>query len=280
MPRSPRFQYPGAIYHITQRGNERRDIFLNDIDRKFFLNLLAYVCTTYNWICHAYCLMTNHFHIVIETTDPTLSKGMQQLDGDYAQRFNAVHERVGHLFQNRFGAKLIERDPYLITVIRYTLINAVRARMVDRPEDWEWSSYRATIGAARPHKALTTDWILSQFGDTRKEAQKQFAQFVLDGIEQPSPFKQSRHNILGSQQFIDDIREVFAEEMGKLTEPSREERLPGRPSLDDLFFDMNSKPERNDMIRIARNAEYDVREIAEHLALHPSSVSRILHTKC
>ena len=279
MPRSPRFQYPGAIYHVTQRGNERRDIFLNDLDRKFFLHLLAYVCKTYNWICHAYFLMTNHFHLVIETTDPTLSKGMHYLDSVYAQRFNTIQDRVGHLFQNRFGAQLIERDPYLIAVIRYTLINPVRARMVDTPDQWEWSSFRATAGLAPPHKALTTDWVLSQFGEVRKKAQRDFIAYVMEGVGEPSPFAETKHGILGSQQFIDYVRDAFTEVTDVLHDVVREERLPGRPSLEDLFFDTRTKKERDDMIHIARTAEYDVRQIAQHLDLHPSSISRILHPK-
>ena len=114
MARPLRLEFSGAIYHITSRGNRREDIFENDSDRTRFLTLLNDVCNTHNWVCHAYCLMGNHYHLLIETPDANLSKGMRQLNGVYTQTFNRAHGRVGHIFQGRFKAILVEKENYLL----------------------------------------------------------------------------------------------------------------------------------------------------------------------
>jgi len=148
MARPVRIEFPGALYHITSRGDRREDIYLGDGDRRLFLALLAEVCERFNWSGHAYCLMSNHYHLLIETPDGNLSKGMRQLNGVYTQRFNDVHGRCGHVFQGRYKAIIVEKDAYLQEVARYIVLNPVRARMVGDPQDWPWSSYRATTGAA------------------------------------------------------------------------------------------------------------------------------------
>src|SRR5713226_6360530 len=118
MARPLRIEYPGAVYHLTSRGNARKKIFLNDSDRDEFLATLGWVVERFGWRCHAYCLMDNHFHLLIETPQPNLSLGMRQLNGVYTQRFNRRHKRVGHLFQGRFKAILVERDSYLLALAR------------------------------------------------------------------------------------------------------------------------------------------------------------------
>ena len=146
MSRPLRIEYPGAVYHITSRGNEKKPVFKDDQDRDNFLKTLQHVNKRYNWICHAYCLMTNHFHLLIETPDGNLSLGMRQLNGVYTQLFNKWHGRVGHLFQGRYKAILIQKDSHLLEVCRYVVLNPVRAKMVEKPEEWKWSSYLATAG--------------------------------------------------------------------------------------------------------------------------------------
>src|SRR5258706_8306926 len=146
MSRPLRLEFPGAIYHVTSRGNARAPIFADDGDRELFLETLAHVVERFHWLCHAYCLMDNHYHLLIETPDPNLSKGMRQLNGLYTQRFDRRHGRVGHVFQGRFKAILVERDSYLLELCRYVVLNPVRAKMVKQPKQYQWSSYRATAG--------------------------------------------------------------------------------------------------------------------------------------
>ena len=148
MARPLRIEYDGALYHITSRGNERKAIFRDDEDRIGFLEALQKVNERFNWICHAYCLMNNHYHLIVETPDGNLSKGMRQLNGVYTQYFNRKHHRVGHIFQGRYKSILMEKESYLLEVGRYVVLNPVRAKAVKKPEDWNWSSYRSTVGAS------------------------------------------------------------------------------------------------------------------------------------
>ena len=128
MARPLRLELAGALYHITSRGDEREDIFLSDDDRLAWLDTLAEVCKRFNWVCHAYCQMTHHYHLLIETPDANLSKGMRQLNGVYTQRFNRSHARVGHVFQGRFKAILVHKDRYLLELARYVVLNPLRAK--------------------------------------------------------------------------------------------------------------------------------------------------------
>ena len=130
MARPLRIEYAGALYHVTARGNAQGDIYLCDDDRLEFLSLLANGCQRHEWLCHAYCLMDNHYHLLIETQAATLSKGMKYLNGTYTQAFNRRHKRVGHVFQGRYKAVLVEKEAYLVELSRYIVLNPVRARMV------------------------------------------------------------------------------------------------------------------------------------------------------
>jgi len=136
MARPLRIEYEGALYHITTRGNARAAIFLADEDRNLFLKTLSEVPIRYGWICHAYCLMPNHYHLLVETPSPNLSRGMQLLNGIYTQEFNRQHKRSGHLFQGRFKAILVEKESHLLELARYIVLNPVRAGMVTSIDDW------------------------------------------------------------------------------------------------------------------------------------------------
>ena len=142
-----RIEFRGAVYHVTSRGNTRQAIFRDDIDRIDFLEVLYSVVKRFNFIVHAYCMMRNHYHLLIETPDGNLSQGMRQLNGVYTQRFNRRHNRVGHVLQGRYKAILVEKNSYLLELARYVVLNPVRAAgIVKSPGDWKWSSYRATAG--------------------------------------------------------------------------------------------------------------------------------------
>lgn len=205
MGRSLRIEYPGAVYHIPGRGNERQGVFLDDTDRIAFLELVHQVCDRFNWLCHAHCLMTNHYHLLVEKIDPTLSRGIRHLNGVYTQAFNRHHGRVGHLFQGRFKAILVEKDAYLLELCRYVVLNPVRANMVQSTKDWKWSSYCATAGMAEALPLLTVDWILSQFGGLRPKAQNSYRHFVFAG-RGASPWDDLRGQIyLGTESFVEEL---------------------------------------------------------------------------
>ena len=160
MARPLRLEFPGAIYHVTARGNARNAIFLDDEGRALFLGCLGEVVARLGWRCHAYCLMDNHYHLLIETPEGNLSRGMRQLNGVYTQCFNRRHGRVGHVFQGRFKAIVVDRDSYLLELCRYVALNPIRAAMVAQIEHYAWSSYPATMGLAECPAWLETDWVL------------------------------------------------------------------------------------------------------------------------
>lgn len=160
MARQLRIEYAGALYHVTSRGNAQESIYRNNDDRNKFLSVLNIVCNRFNWYCHSYCLMDNHFHLLIETNNPTLSLGTKFLNGTYTQYFNRAHKRVGHVYQGRFKGVLVEKESYLLELSRYIILNPVRARMVRSTKESPWSSYRATAGLSNPQPCLTTDWLL------------------------------------------------------------------------------------------------------------------------
>ncbi|MFT5117647.1 MAG: putative transposase [Kiritimatiellia bacterium] len=180
MARPLRIEFAGALYHITSRGNGREDIYASDSDRQMWLEVFGEVCRRFNWVCHAYCLMGNHYHLLVETPESNLSLGMRQLNGVYTQRFNRSQNRVGHVFQGRYKAILVEKASYLRELARYIILNPVRARMVRSAKDWVWSSYRATAGFKSPYPWLNVEWLLSGFARRRSTAceQKEWGQVL------------------------------------------------------------------------------------------------------
>jgi putative transposase len=187
MPRGPRIVAPGGTYHITARGNRRQLIFADDDDRLLFLRILGDVVRRHRWRCGAYCLLSNHFHLMLETpvAAEDLAAGMHRLNGRYAQWFNDRHELVGHLFQNRFHSTLIEREGHLLEAIRYVLLNPIRAGACERPEDWPWSSYATTVGKAPAPGFLSLEMILELFSTDRRRARERFAAFLAEAPPPP-----------------------------------------------------------------------------------------------
>ena len=186
IPRALRIQAAGAVYHVTARGNRRQDIFCDAADYQRFLEFLGAVVLRFGWRCHAYCLMPNHFHLVLETPEPNISAGMQLLNGSYAQWFNWRHGFNGHLFQGRFHDRLVESPYHLLELARYVVLNPVRAGLCERASDWRWSSHRAVVGEARS-AVLTVSWLLSQFGVDTDRARESYQRFVLDAVARPRP---------------------------------------------------------------------------------------------
>jgi len=272
MARPLRIEYPGAVYHVTSRGNGREPIFLADTDRHLFLNVLGEVVEESRWLCHAYCLMTNHYHLLVETPDANISAGMRQLNGLYTQRFNRRHEHVGHVFQGRFKGILVERESHLLELARYVVLNPVRAEMVQAPEDYRWSSLRATLGLAPPPPWLTVGALLESFGSPAR-----YGDFVLQGIGESAPWDELQGALLGSEGFARRVGRHL-EEKATEREIPRRERLAHRKTLEELFPHrvVGDRALRNETIREARRRwGYCVADIARHLGLHYASVSRI-----
>jgi putative transposase len=187
MPRPPRVQLAGGVYHVVSRGNRRQTIFNDDSDYARFLEVLENVVNRLGWKCHAYCLMPNHFHLVIETPEPNISAGMQRLNSTYAQWFNVRYGYTGHLFQGRFYGQLVESAYHLLELARYVVLNPVRAGFCSDAGGWKWSSYRAIVGEIKRTGFLTVGWLLSQFGRDPRRARDTFRQFVLDAPSRPRP---------------------------------------------------------------------------------------------
>ena len=275
MARPLRIEYPGALYHVTCRGNARGKIFLIDSDRELFLQVLTQAVERFNWRCHAYCQMTNHYHLLIETVDPTLARGMRQLNGVYTQEFNRRHSRTGHVFQGRYKAILVERDAYLLELARYVVLNPVRAKLVRRAQDWPWSSYRATAGFEPAPSLLTTDWILEQFGSSAKKAQATYRKFVSAG-RGVTVWENLRGQIyLGSGEFIEQHAPGSGSGSGSASLPEipRVQRLADRPTLDTV---VTSSKDVAGVAKAYLEYGYTMNEIAAHLDVHYSTVSRRL----
>jgi putative transposase len=269
MARPLRIEFPGAVYHVTSRGNALENIYVDDTDREAFLDVLAQVVERFHWLCHAYCLMSNHYHLLVETVEPTLSRGMRQLNGVYTQGFNRRHQRVGHLFQGRFKAILVEREAYLLELCRYVVLNPVRAKLVRAAKDWRWSSYRATAGLAEAPSFLTTDWLLGQLSERRSEAQRRYRRFVAVG-KGASPWEELKGQIyLGSDAFIERLPkpEETVEEIPRI------QREGVRPSLDRLFAEAAIDEA---IVTAYREHGYTMKAIADYLGVHYATVSRRL----
>jgi len=214
MARSLRIEYPGAFYHVTSRGNEQRDVFKTRKDRKQFLSYVESAVARYGAIIHAYCLMSNHYHLIIETPAGNLSEIMHHINGAYTTYFNHKRKRVGHLFQGRYKAIIIEADRYAMELSRYIHLNPVRVRLVNKPEDYEWSSHRCFVGETMADKWLNTGFILGFFGKNAEDAQRAYRSFVdcLLGCEYVSPLTSTVAScILGDEDFVEEITGNYLE---------------------------------------------------------------------
>jgi putative transposase len=282
MTRPLRIEYPGAVYHVTSRGNDKKAVFKDDLDRENFLNTLQHVNKRYNWLCHAYCLMTNHYHLLIETPDSNLSLGMRQLNGVYTQLFNKRYKRTGHLFQGRFKGILIQKDSHLLEVCRYVVLNPIRAGIVESPQQWKWSSYRSTAGKEKPRPGLTTGWVLGQFSVKRNKAEREYCKFVNWGIGEKSIWTEVKGQlILGEEEFVDRLSD-YLKKYKQVPEISRSQRYANRPTLEKIFQEdiLSIKRKRDEkMAEAVEKYAYRQSEIARHLGLHVSTVSNILRVR-
>lgn len=274
MARPLRIELHGGLYHITSRGDRREDIFIDDADRRQWLTLLGEVCARYNWFCHAYCLMDNHFHIVVETVDSNLSAGMRQLNGVYTQWHNRTHDRVGHVFQGRFKAVMVQREGYLLELARYVVLNPVRAGMCNQPDDWPWSSYQAMVGQVTPPPWLQVRWLLSQFGQHPQAAAAAYIDHVRAGVGLPSVWEQLKGQLyLGDATFVEVMGKKIAARLSADAEIPRLQRRAAAPPLASFV----TMPQRDSaIVQAYATGRYSMKQIAQAFDVHYATVSRVL----
>ena len=224
--------------------------------------------------------MDNHYHLILETPEGNLSRGMRQLNGIYTQKYNWKYTKTGHILQGRYKAILVDKESYLLELCRYVVLNPVRASIVKRPQDWKWSSYRSTSGKAKPPQWFTTDWILAQFGRSRRRAQRLYHQFIMEGITKEAPWKDLKGQIfLGDKGFIEKCKRLL-DPSTDLQEIPRLQRYAERPVLAELLNEeiRRNKAQRNRTIYRAHvTYGYTLKEIADHLRVHYTTISKIIN---
>ncbi|NLD05748.1 MAG: hypothetical protein GX672_07640 [Synergistaceae bacterium] len=257
MARPLRIEYPGAFYHVTSRGNEQKDIFKSDFDREKFLSYLVSASERYGAEIHAYCLMTNHYHLILETPLGNLSLIMKHINSSYTSYFNIKHKRVGHLLQGRYKAILVQADAYAAELSRYIHLNPVRAAMVKVPEDYRWTSYRFYTQGGEP-LWLTTRFILGYFGKEVLESRRNYKSYVNEKVTGGyiSPLMEVvASTILGSEDFVREIQQKM---------------LADRPSDRDLpsLRELKEKPHPEKVNEIARKVFVDNRRLGRLAAIY------------
>lgn len=288
MARPLRLEFAGALYHLTARGNARANIFIDDEDRRLFLELLAKEIAQQGWRCYAYCLMGNHYHLLVETPTPNLVAGMRRLNGVYTQAFNRRHRRVGHVFQGRYKSILVDKDAYGLELCRYIVLNPVRARMVKGPRNWAWSSYRATRGEVTGGAWLDRGWVLGQLGG--RNPGTAYERFVSQGLVEGSPWDKLKGQIwLGDEPFLERMERLA---QGKpMANVPRVQRRPAHPTAEAVTGEVLSAYRLADekalcsrehqeafqawIYLLRRTANLPLREVAQRGKVSPSRVSKI-----
>lgn len=281
MARPLRIEFPDAVYHVTSRGDRHEPIFRDDVDRQLLLHVVDQAMARLDAHAIAYCLMGNHYHFVLRTRQPNLSRLMRQLNGEYTRAFNRRHGLTGHLFQGRFHAVLVDRDAYLIEVCRYVELNPVRARLVESPADWRWSSYRAHVGVdpapawlatVELHGHLLERDALTQ--DDRRLASDLYAQVVADGLGVDLWSSHLRNEIyLGGERFVGDMQAIAQHQRLQCVEIAKEQRK----DMGALGRWMTVDRPRDESFRMAyTNGGLTMSEIARQAGLSLSAVSRLI----
>lgn len=283
MTRPIRIQYPGAYYHVTSRGNERKEIFRGKGDREQFLAYLKSAYLRYGAAIHVFCLMGNHYHLLIETPKGNLSQIMLHINGAYTNYFNIKHKRRGHLFQGRYKSILVEADAYAGELSRYIHLNPVRAGLVDMPEKYLWSSYQYYIGKKKTPTWLSTHFILGYFEHPASSAEKYYVNFVLAGLSEKngSPLKKTvASTMLGTDNFIEKITQDFLGVKKKSRDLPALRELKKIENIDLIYEEAkvhlgnNSSVSRNAALFICH--EYSgktLKEIGKYFGISESAVS-------
>lgn len=271
MTRPLRLEFAGALYHVTSRGDRRGAIYFDNTDRQAWLEVLATVCTRFNFVVHAFCQMTNHYHLLVETIDGELGRGMRQLNGAYSQHINRRHGLAGHVFQGRYHAILVQKEGYLLELARYVVLNPLRARMVDSLDAWPWSSHRHVMLPEGKPEWLETDWLLGLFSSDRNHACHAYHKFVASGIGLLSPLRHTEHQMfLGDRNFVEEhLNRAEPDALGEIT---RVQRRSVALSLQEYGA---RYPNRAEAMALAyRSTAYSMPEIAQHFGVSTKTVGR------
>lgn len=273
MSRPLRIEYAGALYHVTARGDRQATLFRDDSDRSVWLSVLDLVCQRYNFVVHGFCQMTNHYHLVIATVDGNLAQGMRLLNGAYSQYFNRRHDLVGHVFQGRYKAILVQREAYLLELTRYVVLNPLRAGMIRTLDDWPWSSHRYVMSSTPPPRWLEVRAILDQFDPDPAVAIGLYQQFVLAGLGLDSPLKKTQHQlILGDDTFTAGALRGSAPQA--LSAVPRMQRRAVKLSLQQYQVRYPDRAEA--MTHAYRSTAYTMEQIGEHFGVSAKTVSRAI----
>ena len=270
MARPLRIHIPDAIYHVISRGNAKQTIFTSDRQADRFLDLLAHATARFGVICHSFCLMPTHFHLLLQPAVRPLAPMMQQVNSAYGQFFNRDTGRVGHVLQGRYKALLVDREAYLLQVVRYIAQNPVRAGLVRHPGDWTWSSYRALAGLAEAAAVLNPTTVWRTFDDEVASAQAKFAAFIGQG-DTTLP---SGAVFIGSDALAVQVANRVAHLQGE-REYKYAERFAARPTLATLFAHGVEIRSLDESMRVAFWRQgYTPHEISAFLGCHPSTVAK------
>lgn len=271
--------FPGALYHVYVRGNGCQPIYLDDNDKYKFSEILQKILNRLKWKCYALCLMDTHYHLFIETPEMNLSKGMQSLNGIYAQYFNKHHDLVGHVFQGRYNAIVVDGENYFLKLCRYIVLNPVKAGIVEKPEDYLWSSYRQMVGIDESMPFIKTVALQKHFESSSGTAGENFRKFVLDGISGDSPLEDTRGGlILGKDKFVESLKDIMSDSKSE-SEFTKCQRHSNRPSIEKLFvIGVRSVKKARDkaIYKAYIDYGYSQKEIADFLELNFATVSRIV----
>lgn len=283
MARPLRIEFDGAFYHVTARGNERKDIYKSRWDRERFLSYLESATQRYSAVIHGYCLMTNHYHLLVETPLGNLSKIMQHINSSYTTYYNVKRKRSGHLLQGRYKAILVEADSYACELSRYMHLNPVRAGMCALPDEYPWTSYHAYVNTAERPDWLTTRYVLGYFTGPEKDSYRHFVEEMV-GKKYTSPLdKVIASTVLGGDDFVADILERYVEERPPEREiPALHQLLPSwspeaiHAAAAEIFTE--EKKARKAAIFIChRYSGATLADIAGHFQLSLSGVTQASH---
>ena len=276
MTRPLRLEYPGAVYHVMSRGDNKQKVFLNEHDRRRFLEIYEDVVERLLWQTYAWCLMDNHFHLVIETPEPNLSEGMRLLNGIYTQYFNKNKGRVGHLFQGRFRSIVVDENTYLLELVRYVALNPVRSGYVDSPEKWSWSSFRATAGLDPCPPWLNADRVIDAISEgigSKEDRRKSYVDYILKGVGKEADLmeKVQQQVYLGDEGFIDRVQRKCSVSPD-LADISREQKRKPLANLEEYFRQYTHHKEA--MAVAFLEGRFSQAQISRYLGVHYSTVSR------
>lgn len=277
MARPLRVEYQGAFYHVMNRGNAGENIFISERDKEKFCEYLGKSVERFSIIIHTYCLMSNHYHLLIETPQPNLSLAIQWLNASYAAYHNRKRHRSGHLFQGRFKSILVDADEHLKHLSRYIHLNPVRANIVEKAEGYSWSSYPAFIGKTRVPEWLETGWLLSGFGKNKKAAVQNYKAFVeeVDSKFLENPAKNLVGGfILGDSDFVNWVKETFLSKRDDENEIPQLKQLKPRLTLDAIIQNICASLESSEkQIREKGRKGNKARDVAIYFARDMSGLS-------